>query len=104
MEKRLTIGRTYRVTTEGFKTWAKEGHEPGGVSQVAALSEGNTFTVLSKRPRGGGWYEAQVNRTERYEPQYGGPSFSWRGVILVSAMFNGEHFKIVPKEKGRARA
>ncbi len=104
MEKRLTIGRTYRVATEGWRTWAKEGHEPGGVSKVAILSKGNTFTVLSKRPRGGGWYEAQVNRTETYEPQYGGPSFSWKGIVLVTAMLNGKDYKIVPKEKAVAKA
>jgi hypothetical protein len=81
---KLVVGKTYRLT-EDFCTFVKEGHEPGGISRALTLSEGNSFTVLKARENGHGWYEAQVHLTERYEPQYGGATIRWRGIILVNA-------------------
>ena len=100
--KRLTIGRTYEILTEDWRTWVKEGHELDGYIKMVGLSKGNSFIVLAKRKHG--WYEAQVTLTERYAPPRGG-TIRWRGEILVSADYLDKHFKLLPKaEKARSRS
>jgi hypothetical protein len=80
----LKPNTTYRVVTD-FKTWVKEGHEPGGISTVVEFSAGEKFRTLgpeTKRP--GNWIEAQSLQTMRFEPPYGGRPFTRRGIALIS--------------------
>jgi hypothetical protein len=81
---KLKPNTVYRVVNE-FKTWVKEGHEPGGMSTVVTFSPGEKFrTTAATRP--GNWIEAQSLSMMRFEPPYGGPSFTWRGMALISDM------------------
>jgi len=79
---KLKPNTVYRVTEE-FKTFVKEGHEPGGISTVVTFSPGEKFKTTDQT-RPGNWIEAQSLSTMRFEPPYGGKSFTWRGMALIS--------------------
>lgn len=79
MKKNL-IGKSFKLT-EDFTTFVKEGHEIGGFSKAATISENNTFTIVGERPNN--WFEGQIRWTERYAPPYGGDVIRWKGIILV---------------------